>query len=161
MKKQLFTITLLISLAGTMGAMQPVKEFNGPVKSVFSSRSSIVATLPDGSQISLDPSIQWNVVDGVLSRMSTVAAVADRITSPVAAPKAPAIQPAPKAVAKMAFCANGRCHMRRATHAPVVKAPAITTPASVPSIPTVAAPKAPAPKAPMRFVCSGGRCGRR
>jgi hypothetical protein len=182
MKKQLFTIALLVSMTGTMGAMQLVKEYNGPIKAIFSSPGSIIATLPNGTQISLDPSVQWDVTNSILSRLQprptaqaiAAAAIATQTVVQTPTPKAQAIQPAPMVVAKMPVTyANGRAHMsRRAINAPVAKVtPApITTPvatAPAPITAPVAAPKAPAvqaaPKArqPMVFVCHGGKCALR
>lgn len=97
----LFSIALISE--DPIDAMQPLKDFNGPVKAVFSRPGSIKATLPDGSQIFLDPSIQWNFDDGILAPMkprSTVqttaaAAIATQVVAQMPTPKIPAIQATP------------------------------------------------------------------
>lgn len=124
MKNQLFLSIALLLSAGPMSAM--LKDFNGPVKSVFSSKTSVIATLPNGSKISLDPSVQWNLVNGVLSPLANKPAAqvqaapkvpaAPAVPAPKApvAPAAPAVQAVPKAAAVTVAAqhANGGCPKR-------------------------------------------------
>jgi hypothetical protein len=97
--KSISAIVLLISIAGIMSAMQPVQEFNGPIKALFSSPTSIIATLPDDRQISLDPSIQWDVTNGILTRVKPLPTVQTTATA-VIATQVIAQTPKPKTPAK-------------------------------------------------------------
>jgi hypothetical protein len=122
MKNQLFFSLALLASVGSISAM--VKDFNGPVTALFSSKTAVIATLPNGNKISLDPSIKWNLDNGILSPLANklaapVQAVQARAPqAPVAptapAPKAPAVQAVPKAAAATVANqhANGGCPKR-------------------------------------------------